>query len=139
MALTKFTADVNNVSALSDLPNDADGLTAAQLKAVFDKAGSDIKTYINGTLTTQIDAGIKTVTPKMVQYTLPAGAAGGGYADSTSGITSSSFVYCQPTDACLADWIASGVKCSSVTTNQILFTAETAPANDVVIQILILG
>jgi hypothetical protein len=55
MSLTKLSTDLNNVSALDDEPNDVSGLTAAQVKTVFDKAGNDIKTYINTTLTTEID------------------------------------------------------------------------------------
>lgn len=55
MALTKLTTDLNNVQALEDEPNDVGGLTAAQVKAVFDQAGNEIKTYINDVLTTEID------------------------------------------------------------------------------------
>lgn len=55
MALTKFTVDVNNIQALSDRPNTIDGLTSDQLKAKFDKAGSDIKTFINGTLIEELE------------------------------------------------------------------------------------
>jgi len=61
MALTKMTQDVNNIQALSDRPNSIDGLTAAELKAKYDKAGSDIKTYINTILTTEIDEAIATI------------------------------------------------------------------------------
>lgn len=61
MALTKFLENVNNIQALSDKPNEIDGLTSAELKAKFDKAGSDIKTYINDTLTEQIDTAIATI------------------------------------------------------------------------------
>lgn len=50
MALTQLTTDLNIIQALDDEPNDVGGLTAAQLKAEFDKAGNAIKTYINGTL-----------------------------------------------------------------------------------------
>lgn len=42
--------NLNHVQALDDLPNQTGGLTAAELKAVFDQAGNDIKDYINGTL-----------------------------------------------------------------------------------------
>ena len=55
MALTKLTANLNNIQALSDRPNATDGLTADELKERFDKAGNDIKSYINGTLTTEVD------------------------------------------------------------------------------------
>ena len=55
MPLTKFTVGVNNIQALSDLPNTADGLTSAELKQKFDKAGADIKYYINEILTEELD------------------------------------------------------------------------------------
>lgn len=61
MALTKFLTEVNNIQALSDKPNEIDGLTSAELKAKFDKAGSDIKTYINETLTEQLDSSLSTI------------------------------------------------------------------------------
>lgn len=51
MSLTKFTGDTNNIQSLADQPN----LTASQLKAKFDKTGDDLKTYINGTLTSELD------------------------------------------------------------------------------------
>ena len=50
MALPKMTVNVNNIQGLSDRPNTADGLTASQLKEKFDKAGQDIKNYLNDTL-----------------------------------------------------------------------------------------
>lgn len=55
MAITKFTNSVTNVQSLSDTPNITEGLTSAQLKEIFDKAGVDIKAFINDTLTTEID------------------------------------------------------------------------------------
>ena len=61
MALTKLTANVNNIQALSDRPNELDGLTSAELKEKFDKAGADIKTYINETLTDELDDVIATI------------------------------------------------------------------------------
>ena len=45
--LTNLTANVNNIQALSDRPNTADGITSQQLKERFDKAGADIKDYLN--------------------------------------------------------------------------------------------
>ena len=53
--LTNLTANVNNIQALSDRPNTADGITAQQLKERFDKAGADIKDYINNTLIEEIE------------------------------------------------------------------------------------
>lgn len=61
MALTKFTVDVNNIQALSDRPNEIDGLTSSELKQRFDKAGADIKDYLNNTLTGEIDTIISTI------------------------------------------------------------------------------
>lgn len=61
MALTKFTTDVENIQALSNKPNEVEGLTADQLKAKFDKAGEDIKTYLNSTLSSELDTSIGTL------------------------------------------------------------------------------
>lgn len=61
MALTKMSADVNNIQALSDNPNTVDGLTSSQLKELFDKAGADIKTYLNSTLTEELDTKLATI------------------------------------------------------------------------------
>lgn len=58
MALTKLTTDLENIQALSDKPNEIEGLTADELKAKFDKAGSDIKTYINENLTEEVDTAL---------------------------------------------------------------------------------
>lgn len=56
MALTKVTKDMKIIQALSDLPNASDGLSAAQLKAKFDEGGEALKTYLNDTLTVEIDS-----------------------------------------------------------------------------------
>lgn len=56
MALDKLTTNLNIIQALDDEPNDVGGLTAAQLKAKFDEGTNAIKTYINDTLTTEIDS-----------------------------------------------------------------------------------
>lgn len=61
MALTKLTANVNNIQALSDRPNTIDGMTSSQLKEAFDKAGADIKEYLNSTLTEELDTAIATI------------------------------------------------------------------------------
>ncbi len=58
MPLTKLTANVNNIQALSDLPNSLDGLTSSELKAKWDKAGADIKNYLNNVLTEELDDAI---------------------------------------------------------------------------------
>lgn len=52
--LTKITASVNNIQALDDNPNDS-GLTSSELKAKFDKAGADIKDYVNNTLIDELE------------------------------------------------------------------------------------
>lgn len=53
--ITNLTANVNNIQALSDRPNTADGITAQQLKEKFDKAGADIKDYVNNTLIEELE------------------------------------------------------------------------------------
>lgn len=50
MPLTPYTNPTNYISQLDDLPNDVGGLTADELKAEFDKPGTEIKSYINDTL-----------------------------------------------------------------------------------------
>jgi hemerythrin-like domain-containing protein len=53
--LTNLTANVNNIQALSDRPNTADGITSQQLKERFDKAGADIKDWANNTLIEELE------------------------------------------------------------------------------------
>ena len=67
MALTKLTADVNNIQALSDKPNEIDGLTSAELKERFDRAGATIKTYLNSVLTSEVDS-LFAALPDMSNY-----------------------------------------------------------------------
>lgn len=55
MAFSKMTESVHNIQDLSDLPNATDGLTASELKAKFDKAGTDLKDYLNNSLTEELD------------------------------------------------------------------------------------
>ena len=69
MALTKFTENVNNIQALSDRPNVVDGLTSSELKERFDKAGSDIKNYLNNTITEELDEEITTINNSITSIT----------------------------------------------------------------------
>lgn len=64
MALTKTTIATNNIQALSDKPNEVEGLTADQLKKKFDDFGIDLKEYINETLTEEIDTVVETKASK---------------------------------------------------------------------------
>ena len=50
MKLSSFNKDVKNITKLSDRPNIENGYTANALKELFDKAGVDIKEYINTVL-----------------------------------------------------------------------------------------
>ena len=61
MALTKMSTSVTNIQNLSDLPNTTDGLTSSELKIRFDKAGMDLKSYLNGTLTEELDTKIRSI------------------------------------------------------------------------------
>lgn len=51
MALTKLTENLNVIQSLADKP----ALTAAELKQAFDTASNSIKTYLNETLTDELD------------------------------------------------------------------------------------
>jgi hypothetical protein len=53
---TQLTNSLNIIQALSDLPNDTDNLTSAQLKAKFDEAVNIIKTFLNSTLISELEA-----------------------------------------------------------------------------------
>lgn len=55
MAISKFEEDVNLISKLADKPNETNNLSADQLKARFDKAAGLIKSYLNSTLTEELD------------------------------------------------------------------------------------
>ena len=50
MKITPFDRDVENISKLDDRPNIENGYTSKELKSVFDRAGRDIKEYINRVL-----------------------------------------------------------------------------------------
>ena len=56
-AVPEFDGAVDNVQSLSDEPNDDQGLTAAELKAVFDKTGAEIADFINDELIPAVVAG----------------------------------------------------------------------------------
>ena len=58
MALTTFDVDVENITALADQPNDDQGLSADELKQLFDKAGVDIKAFLNDTLIPELEDAI---------------------------------------------------------------------------------
>jgi microcystin-dependent protein len=53
---TQLTSSMAIVAALATLPNQTDGLTDAQLKAKFDEAAGLIKTYLNSTLISELEA-----------------------------------------------------------------------------------
>lgn len=56
MALEKLEKDLAHVSKLDDEPNDVGGMTAEELKAVFDKAPQEIQDYINEVLIPGIES-----------------------------------------------------------------------------------
>jgi len=61
MALTKYNGAINTIQSLSDKPNQTDGLTAAQLKVKFDQAAIDNQTYLDDTLTVEVDTKFTTI------------------------------------------------------------------------------
>ena len=56
MKITALNTDLENVSKLPDRPTVEDGYTAVKLKAVFDKAGNDIKEYVNTVLIEELSS-----------------------------------------------------------------------------------
>jgi len=56
MAFTELTTDLNNHQSLDTRPNINDGLTATQIKVLYDKAANDIKTFINDVLLAELAA-----------------------------------------------------------------------------------
>lgn len=83
MAFTRFETDTANISKLSDRPNQNDGLSSAQLKGRFDKAGTDIKTYINDVL---LDELARTTDGDSGADNIGATAVGDGTATTVQGI-----------------------------------------------------
>ncbi len=69
MSLTKFTENVNVIQGLDDKP----AKTASALKEDFDTAVGLIKTFINDTLTAEIDAKVSELTTK-INSIYPVGA-----------------------------------------------------------------
>lgn len=70
MALTKCNATVNHISLLDDAP----AMEADDLKAAFDAAGAEIKTYLNEILTEEIQDEIQNKIPKIVNDLTTGGA-----------------------------------------------------------------
>lgn len=69
MSLPTITTELGTVSQLDDRPNDTGGLTAAELKAKFDKDAGTIKSYVNDILIPYLESkagagsiGIETIT-----------------------------------------------------------------------------
>lgn len=132
MAYTLFTADVENISGLSDLPNTEEGYTSAQLKAIFDKAGKDIKTFLNGSLIPELDVGAA----KGFTVTFPTGETTYDFESVSYGLNANTIIFAQPQRSSQALWNSCDIKCSAVTTNKLTFTAETAPTADVLIDVI---
>ena len=59
MSLPKMTTAVDNISKLDTRPNAVNGLTADELKAKFDKAPEDIKTFLNERLIPEMETALK--------------------------------------------------------------------------------
>ncbi len=59
MKFTRLNAELDNISRLPDRPNVEQGLTSIELKECFDKAGEDIKAYINTVLIRELESEIE--------------------------------------------------------------------------------
>lgn len=58
MSIPRVTNALSTVSQLDDRPNDTGGLTAAELKAKFDKDSETLKAYINNTLIPYLESSL---------------------------------------------------------------------------------
>lgn len=135
MAITLFNKDVENISQLSDLPNAEEGYSSAELKAIFDKAGVDIKDFINNSLIPELNVGLA----KAFTVTFPSGVTTYDYTTSSYGISATSIVYCQPQRASQSLWNTCDVKCSEAALNKLTFTAASAPSSDVYIDVIVMN
>lgn len=131
MAYTLFDTDVENISGLSDLPNSEEGYTSAQLKAIFDKAGVDIKAYLNGTLIPELNLSVA----KAFTVTFPSGSTTYDFETASYGLNANTIIFCQPATESQGLWNDCNIKCSAVTTNKLSFTAATAPSSNVSINV----
>lgn len=71
MAFTTFDIDVENITNLHDQPNDTDGLSADDLRRLFDKAGVDLKAFINLTMLPEIADAVEAAARGITQTGLP--------------------------------------------------------------------
>ena len=135
MAITLFNEDVENVSQLSDLPNSEEGYTSAELKAIFDKAGKDIKTWLNGTHIPELNLAIA----KAFTVTFPSGETTYEFESGSYGLNTNSVVICQAQEASNDLWFACNIKCFAVATDKLTFTADTAPSSNVGINVIVMN
>jgi hypothetical protein len=117
MALPKLEKDIEYISKLPDQPNDVGGLSAAELKAEFDKAGLDIQGYINDELIPQIESDIEAAA-------LGVGGGGAIASDkiSNAAVTNPKIADSAVTTAKIADGAVTGQKLTdgAVGTNKIV-------------------
>jgi hypothetical protein len=55
MAFTTCSVATNNIQTLDDQPNDVGGLSADELKAMFDKFGAEFVAWFNATHIPELD------------------------------------------------------------------------------------
>lgn len=136
MEYTTFNTNVENVSNLSDLPNENEGLTSAELKAVFDKAGSDIKSFLNGSLIPELNNTIRTI-----NVTFPSGSTDYTFADSTNQYKIGAYtnVICSMEISPYSPPAMIYATSVDSVTHSIAFHTEVAPSQNVNLLVLLLG
>lgn len=106
MALTKVVATVTNAGGLADQPTQS----AAELKTLFDKAGVDLKDYINTILTAELDSALGVLTSAVAARALFKKTTGtftsGGTTHQVTDafITANTQVIVTPTEAMVGIW-----------------------------------
>ena len=61
------------------------------------------------------------------------------YTLSATGVTADNTIIVSPTASSMDDYIAAGIKCTAQTTNQLTFTCDTTPTNNIGISLLIVN
>ena len=135
MAISLFNEDVENVSALSDLPNAEEGYTSAELKAIFDKAGVDIKTWLNSTHVPEVQLAVA----KAFQVTFPSGETSYEFESASYGLNTNTIVLCKPASGSETLFNTCNIKCSAAASGKLTFTADTAPSSNVTLDVVVMN
>ena len=81
MNLPRLNTNLNNVSSLSDRPNQIEGLSSTELKRIFDTAGNELKDYLNNSLLPAIEIETKEILNDIDPSILPPSQGDGTFSN----------------------------------------------------------